>query len=267
MTGERGRFAVSFSLLVLGGVALFALKLAPFLLVGCFIAYVALPAQRPRWLSLTTLGAGALALVAFLRFLVVEAVPGIVEGGTRATQNAAISRLREIVFAEDSLRKTAEVDPDRDGVGSAGLLGELTAALGLRGGAPLKVPRLERYPAAVATPNGPAIEMGGYLFIVCLPRRGGGFTAEAGVPIDDELAERRFLAYAWPAADKRGLNMAYFVDEHERILVASSTQVGDSPARLGPAHPPACDEALSAKGAWREWRHKKPRQSLPGDHP
>jgi hypothetical protein len=267
MASERGRFAISIALLALGGLALLVPKLAPFLLVGCFIAYVAMPAGRPRAPALITLGAGALALVAFVRFLVVEAMPGIVEGGTRATQNAAISRLREMVFAEDSLRKTAEVDPDQDGVGSAALLGELTSALGLRGGAPLKTPRLERYPAAVATPSGPAIEMGGYLFMVCLPRQSGGFTAEAGVPIDEELAERRFLAYAWPAADERGLNKAYFVDEHERILVATTSSKGEATARLGPQHPPTCEEALAPRGPWREWRNKKPRQRLPGDRP
>lgn len=261
MENARGRLALSLVLLLFGALSLWQLKLSPFLLVGSFIAYVALPKRPPRVLTWTTLAAGALSLVGFTRFLVLEAVPGIVEGGTRATQNVAVSRLREILFAEDTLRKTAEVDPDADGIGSAGLLGELTAASGLRGGARLNPPRLERYAAPIPTPSGPAIEMGGYLFMVCLPRAGGGFTAEAGVPVDDELAERRFLAYAWPAAADRGLNNAYFLDEHERILVAESS----GSTRVGPDHPPPCDDALRAGGDWRTWRDKKPRQSLPGD--
>ena len=80
-------------------------------------------------------------------------------------------------FAEDSARRVATHDPDRDGIGSALLLGELTTALPLRGAEPIPVPLLESYPGLTTTALGPACEIGGYFLIVCVPKQGGGFTA------------------------------------------------------------------------------------------
>jgi hypothetical protein len=247
--------------------SLFVLKLAPFLLVGSFIAWLALPAERPRWLLGLSAGSALIALLAFIRFLAVEAMPGIVQGGTRATENAAVSKLREILFAEDALRRQADIDPDADGVGSAGLLAELSGFTGLRGGRRLVPALLQRSSAPIDTPVGAALELGGYLFFVCLPKLGGGFTAQAGVAIDEESAERRYLAYAWPSAQGRGLRTAFFMDEHERILFAASGSYAGRPLRVGPEAPPACDDALapSSASAWQVWRNKQPRRSLPGD--
>ncbi len=239
------------------------LKLAPFLLVGSFIALVALPRDRTRtelWLVAVSLG---FALLGFVRFLIVEAVPGIVEGGTRAAEGVAVSRLREILFAEDSLRRLATIDPDGDGVGSSARLDELTGRVGLRDRLPLASPLLERYPKSQPTARGPAIELGGFLFFVCLPTPDGGLSAMAGAPVDEERAERRFVAYAWPADARQQLNNAYFMDEHERILVAPS----GPGLRLGTEHPPSCDDwdDAATKKAWRPWRNKRPRDTLPGD--
>lgn len=256
-----------FALLAACVLSVVVLKLAPFLLVGCFVAFVALPAERPRWLPWLTAAAGLFATIGFVRFLVIEAMPGIVQGGTRAAESAAVSKLREILFAQDSLRKAAAIDPDGDGVGSAARLPELSGYTGLRGGKRLTPPLLEHIPAPVETPIGDAVELGGYLFAVCLPKLGGGFTAEAGAAVDEEAAERRFLVYAWPSADKRGLGYAFFMDEHERILFARSGVHRGKPRRLGSESPPPCDDAIaeSSASAWHVWRHKQPRQSLPGD--
>lgn len=261
------RISLYFVLFAACVASLFVLKLAPFLLVGSFIAWLALPAERPRWLLGLCAASGGLALLAFVRFIVVEAMPGIVQGGTRATENAAVSKLREILFAEDALRRQADIDPDGDGIGSAGLLAELSGFSGLRGGRKLAPALLQRASAPVATPLGPALELGGYLFLVCLPKLGGGFTAELGAAVDEESAERRYVAYAWPSADQRGLRTAFFMDQHERILFAQSGNVGGRPLRLGPDAPPACDDALApaSADAWQVWRNKQPRRTLPGD--
>jgi len=198
-----------------------------------------------------------------LRFLVVEAIPGIVAGGNRFTEQRAISRLRELLFAEDMARKSAAHDPDRDGVGSALLLGELTGELTVRGVSKLPVPLLEGYPPQVATSIGPASEIGGYFLIICVPRAGGGFTAVPGAPVDEEVAERRFIAYAWPSGRAPGLNEAFALDEHENILLAPALPG----LRLGAGTPPPCDDAVapSTRAAWSPWQHKKPRRGLPGD--
>jgi hypothetical protein len=243
-------------------------KLGLFAMVGTFIAWASLPRagaaelRRERQLLLL---AALCSSVGFVRFLMLEAMPGIVAGGNRFTEQRAISRLREISFAEDSARRLAKHDPDRDGIGSALLLGELTAELPLRGGDPLAVPLLESYPKQTSTALGPACEVGGYFLIVCVPRQGqgGGFTARPGDAVDEELAERRLIAYAWPSGTAPGLESAVALDQHEHIWLAPSRRG----LRFGSESPPACDDVLApaTRDAWKPWRDKQPRRTLPGD--
>jgi hypothetical protein len=250
-------------------VSLLVTKLALFAAVATLLGFVSMPEgpQRAVRAMKLALAAGALcATVGVFRFLVLEAVPGMVEGGTTATEQRVVSRLREILFAEDAWRRNAFFDPDRDHVGSAGFLGELTSEVGVRGGNRLDPAVLESYPKLVDTRIGPAAEIGGYLILVCLPKVGGGYTARPGDAVDDERAEREFYAYAWPAQRGEGLDFAYFLDEHERILLADSRQT--EPRRLiGVDAPPACDDisAPTTHADWRVWRHKAPRATLPFD--
>lgn len=243
-------------------------KLALFAAVAALLGFVSLPAEPRRkvlgW-KIALGVAGACAMFGVFRFLVLEAMPGMVEGGTTAAEQRAVSRLREILFAEDALRRNTFVDPDGDHVGSAEFLGEMTGQIGLRGGAPMATPVLESYPQLVDTRTGPAADVGGFYVLVCLPKQGGGFTAQPGDRVDDERAERSFYAYAWPSEGGRGLETAYFLDEHERILLADS-----SDKRLrGADAPPSCDDVTAPTTAseWRVWRHKQPRRKLPYDQP
>jgi hypothetical protein len=248
-------------------------KLGLFAAVGTFVAWASLPrltkAELRRERSLLLVAALA-SSVGLFRFLVVEAIPGIVQGGNRFTEQRAISRLREILFAEDMARHSAPQDPDHDHVGSALLLAELTGELGLRGGKPLPVPLLEGFPKRVDTSIGPGAEIGGYFLVVCLPKQGGGFSAQPSDAVDDELAERRFIAYAWPSGTAPGLTSAVALDEHEHISLApAAPAVPNKPGlRYGLAAPPSCNDAVApeTRDAWRAWRHKQPRQSLPFDH-
>lgn len=241
-------------------------KLGLFAAVGTFVAWASLPRlpaaelRRERWLLLVAALASTLGL---MRFLVVEAIPGIVAGGNRFTEQRAISRLRELLFAEDSARRTAAHDPDHDGVGSALLLPELTGELGVRHGKVLEAPLLEGYPPRVDSKLGPSSEIGGYLLTICLPTRDGGFSAQPDAAFDDEQAERRFIAYAWPSGHAPGLTDAVALDEHENIWLAPAKPG----SRFGYATPPRCDDTVAAetRGAWTPWRKKQPRQSLPGD--
>jgi len=268
---SRGVLVRVVLLCVAGVASIWLLKIALFTAVGTLLGFVSLPAQpRRQVLSLkVALGvAGLCATVGTFRFLIREAVPGMVEGGTTATEQRVVSRLREILFAEDAWRKNAFYDPDGDRVGSAGLLGELSGELGVRSGKRVEPSVLEGYPKLVDTRLGPAAEIGGYLVLVCLPKQGGGYTAKPSDAIDDERAERNFYAYAWPAERGQGLTTAYFLDEHERILLADSQEA--EPRRLvGVDAPPACDDISAPATArdWRVWRHKKPRLHLPYDQP
>jgi len=247
-------------------VSIYFTKLGLFAAAGTFVAWASLPRaekgelRRERWLLVV---AALAASVGLLRFLVLEAIPGIVAGGNRFTEQRAISRLREVLFAEDTARRIAAHDPDGDHVGSAALLGELTGELGLRRGNHLPVPLLESFPKLVDTSVGPASEIGGYLLLVCIPKLGGGFTAQPLDAVDEELAERRFIAYAWPSGTAPGLNNAVALDEHEQISLAPAKPG----LRYGFGAPPSCNDVVASetRGAWTAWRHKQPRQTLPGD--
>src|SRR6478735_5232186 len=152
--------SVLLRVLILCAAALLSLwltKLALFAAVGTLLGFVSLPARPPRQvlrLKLALAFAGVCATVGTFRFLVLQAVPGMVEGGTTATEQRVVSRLREILFAEDAWRKNAYYDPDGDRVGSAGLLGELTAEFGVRSGNRVEPPVLEGYPKLVETRPG-----------------------------------------------------------------------------------------------------------------
>ena len=231
-----------------------------------FLSFLAIPrepaTQKRRQVFLHAI-AGALATCTVFVFMAREAVPGMVQGGTTATGQRAISRLREILFAEDSARKEAAWDPDGDRIGSALLIGELTGEVGMRRQAHLFPPLLERYPKVDGTGAGPAVEIGGFWFMVCLPTSATDFSSDPAANFDDERAERRYVAYAWPSGRDPGLLRAYFLDEHERILGARSTPT----LRRGTEHPPACNDALApaTRDDWKPWRNKQPREGLPGD--
>jgi hypothetical protein len=241
-------------------------------LPACFILWIGWlsipktesPAHR---LITITLGIAAVtAGVGLLRFVVEHAAAGIVSGGQTATSRRAISRLRELVFAQDMMRKHAVIDPDGDGVGSAGWIGELAGAVALRTGSTPKIPILNReWRDLVETPSGPAARVGGFLFLVCLPTS-TGWTARPGDEIDEEAAERHFVAYAWPDLAGPGVAEAYFVNQHERILIGRAPD-GASFPHVGPAHPPACDAGLTESKSlkWEVWKNKAPRVRLPGD--
>lgn len=251
---------------VAGLTSIYFAKLGLFAAVGTFVAWASLPklprAELKREHRLLIVAALA-SLVGLCRFLIVEAIPGIVQGGTRFTELRAVSRMREVLFAEDTARRRPVVDPDHDGIGSAALLGELTGELALRGKSPIAVPRLEGFPKLAETKLGPASEIGGYFVLVCLPKAGGGLSATPGDSFDDEQAERRFLAYAWPSGTAPGLKNAVMLDEHENIMLAPA----GPGLRFGPDTPPSCDDAVAdaTKGDWQAWQHKQPRKSLPGD--
>ena len=88
--------------------------------------------------------------------------------------------------------------------------------------------------------------------------------------MDERLAERRFVAYAWPRTGSRQ-SAAFFIDERERILESenadqSGRKEPEALRLFGAERAPRCDDALSpqTQKEWRVWRNKAPRRSLPG---
>ena len=206
--------------------------------------------------------------VGMVRFVFGEALSGIAEARGRATSKKAVSLLREILFAQDAARRYGMIDPDGDGIGSAGRLGELSGTDPARMKSKLSTPPLAlRYTPRIATKSGPASEQEGYLLMICLPGAlANTWVTHPSEAVDDELAERRWVAYAWPAQEGLGHEAAYFINEHEEIL--ESDNLSDAGLRLfGSQHSPACDDALQpeTRAFWQPWSGKKRREALPGD--
>jgi len=250
-----------------------SLFFAPLSVLSVLVHVIALAATTRmqeatrRWVRPMLIISGLCSLVGMTRFVLGDALSGIIEARGRDSSARAVSILRELLFAEDAMRRYAFIDPDGDGIGSAGRLGELTGVQGARGGRPLAVPPLApRLAPGADTRSGPAHEHGGYYFIICLPGPGGSWATSPTDPVDDEAAERRFVAYAWPTSTDAPHKAAYFMDEHERIL-ESANEAGSTLRLAGPALAPACDDALVHPEHWQPWRGKQPRTSLPGEQP
>ncbi len=247
-------------------------------MVACFLTLVALvsraassAAQGSRllvWGSVTL--SGLLALAGFFRFVTLEAIPGVIAGGRAAAEKHAVAYLRTIVTAEDYMRRGAPIDPDGDGVGSAGSLAELAGRSMLRNGqgatqSPLSVSAEEwlDHTGFVAS--------GAYLFRVCLPAHNGWVnlpkadTWTDGLTVDDERAEREYLVYGWPRNASPGAPTDLYVsDAYERIMVLDTK---DSHLTfVGEATPPPCS-LLSESDAFQAWKGKTARPTLPGDKP
>jgi hypothetical protein len=262
--------AITIGLVAISGLAVLVPPLAVPGVVLALILSLSFPKTTGRIHTFGHVAMGLAALGCVLglgRFAMSKAMLGIVEGGQSAAAHSALWRLREVVIAEDALRRGAEWDPDGDHVGSAALIESLTGALPLRPGGPKRTPLLNyAFGKTMDTPLGPAAFVEGYLIVVCLPTTSGGFTARPGDAVDDERAERRYVAYAWPSESAAGMKTAFFTDEHERILVLDPAPTVPAPY-LGASRAPACDAAIDGKDGlpWVPWKNKKPRERLPGE--
>lgn len=273
-------FAVGAGLL--GFACVFFIKLAIPAMTLMLIAFLALPREKDRASrggQLLLIAAVPFMLIGMLRFTVEEAAAGIIEGGRRHLAKQALYHLREVRFAEDMTREQARVDPDRDGVGSAGTLDELSGHVPFRGTSE-PVTGLLRFPPSVAGPEGRVVLLKGYALAVFLPAKDGGAVSDVQGPIDEEQAERRWVAYAWPLEQGIGDVSVVFIDEHERILISDNLAPGQR--YFGLERMPRFDAALTGPrmsadaatdavgqdgGTWKAWRKKQPRATLPGDKP
>jgi hypothetical protein len=258
-------------------------KLAIAAMTVGLLAFLALPkeggalARVGRTLLLV---AAPFILVGLVRFTILEAAPGIVEGGRRALTGRAVAKLRVLCNAQDVAREQAFWDPDGDGIGSALSLDEMLLRAPLRGKGKMKAALLQNFPNVIEHEGLTLGVADGYVFALFLPRAGGGATT-TGDDVDDEAAERRWLAYAWPMDRGHGERPVVFIDEHERILVADASDDPEHvPHYLGTERIPAFSAALTgptldavaamdAVGQdglrWVPWKGKTAREKLPGD--
>ncbi|HEY6727081.1 MAG TPA: hypothetical protein VI197_23770 [Polyangiaceae bacterium] len=258
--------------LFLAGVALLALvslwlsELALFAAFLTFLTWASLPelsqSQRRRWLWALSVVA-LVCSVGLTRFVSRYALLGMTNAGKRSVDKEIVSRLREILFAQDYAREHALIDPDGDHIGGALALPALVGSAPLRPPASGRVELLDRrYAQLRATPEGPASALNGYLFMVCLPEA-ESWSAAATARVDEERAEREFIALAWPDGEGTSHGKLFSIDAAERILEFSNRGERGL-VYSGAGTPPPCDVATRGDHTFVAWQGKAPRDHLPG---
>jgi hypothetical protein len=168
------------------------------------------------------------------------------EARIAANETAAIATLRNLCSAQAQFHATARADEDDDGTGEFGTLAELSGAVNIRGtDRSLNPPVLSGAFRKVAADG--TVRRSGYVFAVHLPGRGGEGVAEsagggigAGV-VDPDLAEKHWVAYAWPEKQGRSGRRTFAVSAAGDIVATDSELYSDEggPAADAAIHQPA----------------------------
>ncbi|MHC4939838.1 MAG: DUF2950 family protein [Planctomycetota bacterium] len=174
-------------------------------------------------------------VIAIIAIIAAIAIPNLLSARLNSNETAAIATLRNIISAQAQFQTTARVDENNNGVGEYGVFGELSGAVGVRGGNVLNPPVLSTAFRAV-TANG-QVSRSGYLYAMYLPLPNGQGQPESGgggVPaltVDADIAETTWCAYAWPANYGNTGNRTFFVNQGGDITAT------EDPAYSGPGAP------------------------------
>ncbi len=162
--------------------------------------------------------------------LAAVAIPSMLNSRVAANENLAVATLRNISSAEAQFQATAALDQDGDGRGEYGTLAELTGSSPLAGSnSVLEPPVLS---ASLIPEASGCSTKAGYVFRIDVPRRGVG-----GV----DLAEKRFVAYAWPVSQGATGGKVYVIDADGKLFFSDNR--GATQNYFGTEHGPAADAA------------------------
>lgn len=190
------------------------------------------------------------------RFVIGWMMPNLVSAGQRAAEERAVSRLREILWAERKVRELGYVDSDGDHEPEYALLGELLGGPRRSGVQPeVAVLRAATFPTVSTQPT--IVRAEGYYFALYLPSSHGG----ASDPGDEVLTkENRLVAYAWPATLDASGRRVFAVDEQDRVCESFNTREYSGTVRRPTfdAAPVRTGFATCGVGGdgemWRRWR-------------
>jgi prepilin-type N-terminal cleavage/methylation domain-containing protein len=157
------------------------------------------------------------------------AVPSMISGRLAANEVTTIQTLRSIATAQQQFRQSAKADEDLDGTGEFGGLGELSGAVGVRGGA-TKVPTDLTGSMRTISVQG-EVTRSGYVYRMYLPLAnghgqrepaGGGYGA--GV-VHSDNSEVVWACYAWPIRYSVTGRRAFCVNQQGDITFTDSAQL------------------------------------------
>ena len=166
-------------------------------------------------------------VVTIIAVIALLAIPNIISARMTANEAAAVETLRSISTAQAQFLRSGKADEDGDGTGEFGTFGEMTGAVGVRGGS-LKAPTDLTASMRNVSVSG-EVEKAGYIFRMYLPdpaghgvrdNPGGGILL--GV-LDQNLAENIWCCYAWPARHGVSGRKSFFVNQMGDIRFAESS--------------------------------------------
>lgn len=265
--------ALLYSVIIAASIAsIFYSRISIFITLLVVIALASLSRFESKWRPKFKLGlivSLLLCVVAMARFIMVDALTGIVGARSLATNKKAVSMLREIYFAQDAFRRNQAIPLSGAELGAPALLTELSSTKSQRITQAMNVaPLASRFAPRIITKTGPAAALEGYLFLVCLPLKGGGFSATPGAEFIEEKGASRWGAYAWPGGIQTPSKGSYFINEREEILaVKASADLANSKRPedyrfLGAERTPSCESAMieTREDFWIPWRGKKAKE-------
>jgi hypothetical protein len=159
-------------------------------------------------------------VISLIAILGAVAVPNVIAARMDANESSAVSVLHAAAKAQSQFWRGAYADEDGDGQGEYGTFGEISGAVGVRGGTHKAATEL--LSIAGVSADGEA-RSGGYVFRMYLPgpggvgvreRSGGGIGAGALAP---DLSERHWCCYAWPIRRGASARHAFFINEYSEV--------------------------------------------------
>jgi prepilin-type N-terminal cleavage/methylation domain-containing protein len=184
-------------------------------------------------------------VIAIIGIIAAIAIPNLVSARLNTNEAAAIGTLRSIITAQSQFQTGARADENNNGVGEYGTFGEMSAAVGVRGGNTLMVPVLS---TAFRTVNANGeVSRSGYIFAIWLPDAAADGVAElagggASPTVDADLAEVAWCCYAWPGNYGGSGNRTFFVNQSGDILAT------DASGYSGPGSGPDASSAYIGGG-------------------
>ncbi|MHC4549504.1 MAG: type II secretion system protein [Planctomycetota bacterium] len=185
-------------------------------------------------------------VIAIIAIIAAIAIPNLLSARLNSNETAAIATLRNLVSAQAQFQTTARADGNDNGTGEFGTFAELSAAVGVRGGAMLVPPILSTAFRAVNA-NG-EVARSGYQYAMYLPDILGDGVAEAAgggadATVDPDLSETTWCCYAWPTSFGTSGNRAFYVNQSGDVTFTETVNYS------GPGSGPAPGAALRTPGS------------------
>jgi len=177
-------------------------------------------------------------VVAIIAILAAIAIPNILSARLHANETAAIATLRTFASAQAQFQLRAVADVDNDGVGEFGMIRELSGAADVRdsdngtysgSGSHLLSPTLLPGSFKVMK-NTHEAGKSGYHYRIFLVGTTGHAVSEHqtnnihGGPIDSDLTETTWCAYAWPANYGNSGSRTFFINQAGDIISTDDPQ-------------------------------------------